>query len=192
MNKLVKTGLVLTGLLAIAAFTSAPVRFTMTPQSKLWVEGTSTVHDWTCEATTFDGQLDALSDAVENVQGAAVRVPTKALECKNGTMNKKALDALKADKAPTISYALTSATPSGTDANGAFTLDTKGQLTIAGKTLPVTMTVTGEKGADGRLHFKGQVPVLMSDFGITPPTAMLGTMKTGDKVVVGFDIIAAR
>jgi hypothetical protein len=30
----------------------------------------------------------------------------------------------------------------------------------------------------------------MSDYGMKPPTAMLGTIKTGDAVTVHFDLVA--
>lgn len=183
------TLVLLFGLLIAAV---APVRFTMTPQSRLWIEGTSTVHDWTCEVSTFEGQLDALADALESVQAVQVRVPVKALDCKNGTMNKKAHRALKADTSPEVTYRLTSATPSGTAANGQFELETAGQLTIGGVTCPISMTVAGERDGVGRLRFKGQASVLMSSFGIDAPTAMLGALKTGDRVVVGFDVVLSR
>jgi hypothetical protein len=44
---------------------------------------------------------------------------------------------------------------------------------------------------DGTLVVKGQLPILMTDYGIKPPTAMLGMLKTDPKVTVSFETILA-
>ena len=48
------------------------------------------------------------------------------------------------------------------------------------------MDVQGVRGNDGRYILTGQTPVKMTAFGIKPPVAMLGTIKTGDDVKVTF------
>lgn len=172
--------------------TSDLLRLSLEPESKLWVEGTSTIHDWTCEVGAFTGAIEAtdatsIADALSQVQ---VSVPVAELECKNGTMNGKAHDALKAKKHGTIRYTMTDATVQSEGSDGAATLQARGTLTIAGTEKPVTLTVKGQKLDDGGYRFTGSTPLLMSDFGVKPPTAMLGTMKTGDRVVVHFDVVA--
>jgi hypothetical protein len=42
--------------------------------------------------------------------------------------------------------------------------------------------------ADGSIAVRGSVPLFMSDFGIEPPTAMLGMLKTADQVTVKFEL----
>jgi hypothetical protein len=44
---------------------------------------------------------------------------------------------------------------------------------------------------DGALVVKGQLPILMTDYGIKPPTAMLGMLKTDPKVTVSFETVLA-
>jgi len=113
-----------------------------------------------------------------------MEIPVKSVKSEHAKMDKLMADALKAEKNPVIRYAMTSAVlaKSGTP----FTLDTKGKLTIAGVTREVTMRVTGTRDANGAYVLTGQAPVRMSDYGIKPPTAMLGTIKTGDDVKVTF------
>ena len=40
--------------------------------------------------------------------------------------------------------------------------------------------------AAGASFLTGQLPIRMTDYGIKPPTAMMGTIKTGDDVKVTF------
>jgi polyisoprenoid-binding protein YceI len=93
-------------------------------------------------------------------------------------------EALKAQVNPTIRYAMTSASLGS--AGNPFTLDTRGRLTIAGVTREVTMQVTGTRDSKGTCILTGRVPIRMSDYGIKPPVAMLGTIKTGNDVTVSF------
>ncbi|RMH68117.1 MAG: YceI family protein [Bacteroidetes bacterium] len=183
--------LVLIGLLAVG-WISAPVRFTFQPGSRIWIEGTSSLHDWTCEVNAFDGAVEAASESLEGITQGRVTVPVTELACKNGTMNKKAYQALAAEDHPTITYTLKTAALHPSEADGTFRLETLGALTIAGTTRDVAMTVDGEPLADGRIRLTGRLPLRMTDFGVDPPTAMLGTLKTGDEVTVHFDVVLAR
>ena len=53
------------------------------------------------------------------------------------------------------------------------------------------MIVEGRRLPDGQFRLTGSLPLLMTDFGIDPPKAMPGTLKTGDRVVVHFDVVVA-
>jgi hypothetical protein len=43
--------------------------------------------------------------------------------------------------------------------------------------------------ADATVTVTGELQLLMTDFGITPPKAMLGMLKTDPKVTVTFDTV---
>lgn len=174
----------LAGVIVFAGWAMMP-RMSVQPNSSMWVEGTSTIHDWKMTVGQFSGTVTATADDVQSVE---ITVPVKELKADNGTMNKKAYAALEANKHPNITYRLTTADLKEA-ADGGFEVASKGQLTISGVTKPVTFTVKGEKLADGTFRYAGSTPIQMSDFGIDAPTAMLGTMKTGDKVVVHFNIV---
>ena len=100
-------------------------------------------------------------------------------------MDKKAHDALKEKKSPEIKFALNknnNVRISGTSAN--FT----GLLTVAGKTKEVSLSAQFDIENPQKFLVSGSVPIKMSDFGIDPPTAMMGTIKTHDEVVVQFNL----
>ncbi len=164
------------------------------PGSKIWIEGTSTVHDWTCQVEQLAGALDAEpgQDGLGELGAARVTVPVQGIDCDNGTMDGKLRDALKASSSPAVRYTLTRAEVGAPGADGWFTLDTTGRLSMAGATRNVAMEVRGKALGGGRFRFTGQLPLRMTDFGIDPPTALLGALKTGDQVTVHFDVTAGR
>ena len=61
-------------------------------------------------------------------------------------------------------------------------------LQIAGVEREVALDITTER-KDSTLTVSGEVQLLMTDFGITPPKAMLGMLKTDPKVTVTFETV---
>jgi polyisoprenoid-binding protein YceI len=66
-----------------------------------------------------------------------------------------------------------------------------GNLTVAGATRELSMHVSGTDGGDGTLRLQGSARIRMSDWGIRPPTPMLGLLKTDDEMTIFVDLIAA-
>ena len=64
-----------------------------------------------------------------------------------------------------------------------------GALTIAGAEKSVNLDVTATRLSDGGIRADGELPLLMTDFGVKPPTAMLGTLRTSNKVTVKFSLL---
>ena len=179
---------------AAVAFSYGSASMELTPTSRLWVDGTSTVRSWTCKATTIDATIDAgTPDAAaavlqgeKAVTGVDVRIPVAKLDCANGTMNGHMQKALKASEHPTIAFKVTGYDVAKGGAGVTGTL--KGELSLSGQTKPITVTAAGSAGPDGTLHVTGTHEFAMTDFGIKPPSLMMGTMKVGPKVKVGFDL----
>jgi polyisoprenoid-binding protein YceI len=183
----------LLGVLAAAGAAQTTVRVTVAPESKLWIEGTSNLHGWSCSAEKFDaaieldatGAADMATATPKALKRVEVKVPVRALKCGHGGMDDNLYKALKADETPNISYILATfeAAPGEADA---FTLKTNGTLAIAGKENKLTMDVVSTRLPDGTVKATGMVAIKMTDFGIKPPTAMFGTLRTGDEVKVNF------
>ena len=178
---------------AAAAF-SYGQPMSLTPQSRLWVDGSSTVRSWSCAATQIDATIEADAPGAvaaviageKAVKVVAVKIPIEKLDCKNGTMNEHMRKALKAKDAPVIAFQVTSYDVAKGASGVAGTLN--GQLTLGGQTKPITVKAAGAAGPDGTLHITGTHELAMTEFGLKPPTLMLGTMKVGDKVKVSFDL----
>ena len=72
------------------------------------------------------------------------------------------------------------------------TLVMQGTLRIAGRERVVRMPVELEEHADGSVRAKGALPILMTDYGISPPTALFGVLRTENRIVVKFDLLVDR
>ena len=97
-------------------------------------------------------------------------------------MDKKTYKALRETDYPTISYNLISAIPQSGN-----TVTSTGELIIAGKKRKVSMDVNYEIYSN-IIVFRGELTLKMSDYEISPPTALMGTIKTGDEVTIRFSI----
>ena len=176
-------------------------RVAVSPESKLWIEGTSNLHGWSCKATTLDAavEFDAAIAAQLTVappkalKKVHVKVPVKSIKCGHGGMDGNLYKALKADESPDISYILATFEAAPGEAKDSFTLHTVGTLTIAGTENKISMDVVATRLPDGTVKATGTVPIKMTDFGIKPPTAIFGRLKTGDEVKVNFELsVGAR
>lgn len=170
----------LTLTLALAAVGATAERFASTAGSFVRIEGTSTLHAWTMESSTIQGQL-----VVADTPQATVTIPVTSIKSEHAKMDKLMAEALKAKANPEIRFELTGSTPVTSGAE-TFTVKTQGKLTIAGVTRAVALDVQGVRGAKGSYTLTGQAAIKMTAFGVTPPTAMFNTIKTGDDVKVTF------
>jgi polyisoprenoid-binding protein YceI len=151
--------------------------------SQLTVAGTSTLHNWESEVTEVNMQasLDIVDGELQAIPNLVVRIPAKSIKSSKGRiMDGKTYEALKADDYPTITFKLNNA-----DIQSGQQLAATGQLTIAGKTRTVRFPVTVNKGSSA-ITFSGEYSLLMSDYGMQAPTAMMGSIKTGDEVTLQF------
>lgn len=187
---------VLAAALASPAGAQETMKLQLEPGTELSISGTSTVHAFTCKTTRIDatlvvdkGYTSDLTKIAKPIVSVRVEIPVKSLDCGNGTMNKNMYKTLNADKNPTITYTL-----GGYDlANGtasSFAAQTTGTLTIAGKDKTCTMDIKAERVDGDKAVAKGEHAILLTDFGIKPPSFMLGTLKVGNEIKIKFNLKA--
>lgn len=168
--------------------------YAVQPDSKLWIDGTSNKSDFTVNAAEVKGTFGIASSGENtSVTSGTISVESAKLEGGKSTiMDRLMHDALQVKEHPTITYVLTSAEIGDTSSDdGSVTLKTKGKLTLTGTTKDIEMDVKGSHSADGSIRFRGSYPLKMSDYGMEPPTAMFGALRTADDVTVHFDVTAA-
>jgi polyisoprenoid-binding protein YceI len=186
----------LLALIGTAASAQETARVAVSPSSKLWIEGTSNLHGWTCKAEKMDATIDLDVAAAVQLNSAppkalkrvSVKVPVKSLKCGHGGMDDNLYKALNADQTAEISYILATFEAAPGETKDTFTLHTIGTLTVAGKENKISMDVTATRAPDGTVKAVGMVPIKMTDYGITPPTAIFGRLKTGDEVKINFEL----
>jgi polyisoprenoid-binding protein YceI len=195
MRNRIRTGLlVFASATSVLAFRTADQGLSLTPQSSIWLEGTSTVKNFKCSTKALQATIDASADAVRAVLGGdkavtnvQLTVPEKSLDCGNGTMNGHMLEALKQKEHPDISFKLVSYDLAKADSGETGTLN--GVLTINGTDQTIALPVSLKEGAASTLRVTGKYELNMKDYGVKPPSLMLGTMKVGPKVTVNFDLL---
>lgn len=200
-------GSVLLVLLALCSSAPGDVmkRFEAQPGSKVQIDGTSTIHDWTVQGQIIAGYLE-LDDKVQldTAQAAPtgwedgkanakveVTIPVRTLKSNNSVMTDVMHNAMKIQAHPQIKYVLKQMTlKPGTHAPGTpFVFAATGELTVAGVTRTNQMDVKIDRAANNRLKATGVTTVKMTDFGIAPPApkVALGAIKTGDDVKITFE-----
>ncbi|MBN8852005.1 MAG: hypothetical protein BGO55_26235 [Sphingobacteriales bacterium 50-39] len=179
-------------LLLRAMASSAQTNYTGS-STNLVVSGTSTLHNWDmksangeCKASfTFSGaNITALT--AMSFSTAAV-----ALKSEHTSMDNNAYKALKTEKNPAISYVMTSATVAPGQ-GGTHTVTCQGKLTIAGTTRDQELIATVKANADNTLTVSGNRSISMKDFNMQPPTFMMGAIKTGNDIILTFNLTLKR
>lgn len=167
----------------VAAIIGVGTSTTLEPNSKVWVEGTSTVRGWKCNADEFSSALvmNGGADLATLVDDAEVTIPIAKLNCGNNTMNDHMRKALKTTQNPNIVFDLTSYKIEGNQAT------LMGTLQIAGVTKQIEIPGSVQRES-GLVRVKASKQIIMSEWGVKPPSLMLGTMKVRDNVTVGFDV----
>jgi polyisoprenoid-binding protein YceI len=196
--------LALVVLLAASAVYAAEntLRYVSQPNSKLRIEGTSSIHDWTVETSVIGGFLEADAGFANNVTPGAklkpkveVTIPVRQIKSDKKPMDNVMHEAMKEKQHRAIKYRLTemSLQQQPSNPNGPYLFDTKGELTVSGVTRTNDMVVAMEKLEGNKLKFTGTNSLKMTDFGIKPPAPALafGLLKTGDDVKVVFEWITA-
>jgi polyisoprenoid-binding protein YceI len=180
-----------------AAQTTEGVRLDLRAGSELSFEGTSTLHAFHCKTTKMDATVKVdptyaatkVSQVKQPLKTVEIVIPVKSIMCGSRGLEKNMYKTLKASKFPEIRYVLsTYEIPSSTD--DGLTLQSIGTLTVAGQQKTIAMSIRAERQGDGSATAAGTQDVLMTDFGIKPPVFMLGTLRTGNKIVVSFKLMA--
>ncbi|PRY49183.1 polyisoprenoid-binding protein YceI [Arcticibacter pallidicorallinus] len=185
-KNLQKTFVLLTFAFSTVAFTQSSIAQTykIAPGSEIKVDGTSNIHDWNMKTTTMSGdaQVALAGKNLTDVKTLNFSTAVKNLKGKEDLLNSRAHKAMKADKFPTIAFKLNSATVSGDIVKGS------GSLTIAGVTKEIAVQGKAVENADGSLSINGSRKIKMSEYGIQPPSFMLGALKVADEINVTYTL----
>jgi polyisoprenoid-binding protein YceI len=192
MTVSIKTSLRVAAVAALMIATGPALRaaeFTASPGSRLWLNGTSTLHPFSSSATAmavtadFDVPGADLDKAV--LTKLAVSVPVDQLSSGEKGLDKNMRKTLKGEAFPLIRFESTA--PVTLETAGAGTqARVPGRLSVAGVTKEVTIEAELRREGDA-ITAAGHQVVKMTDYGVRPPT-MMGVIKTGDDITVGFDL----
>ncbi len=164
--------------------------------SRLTIDGSSNVNKFTCICNQQFPQSTLRFDLLDGGRAArftnaGLNIRTKSLDCGNNQMNKDMYQTLRADQHPHIRIDLTRAQLQEANeiSDSDWTpLKATSTLTIAGVSKPVVFEVKARRIGAGRIRLMATREVLMTDFHIDPPKAMLGLIKVNDAIRINMDL----
>ena len=154
-------------------------------KAKMTIEGTSSLHDWVSDVTILKAEaILSLEDPNKiEIEHLLVKIPAKGIISPKGKlMDKKTYKALKSTEFPEIQYKLTQI-----QAQSGDEMTVVGALTIAGQAKEIRLSVNSIRSGEAIL-FSGKHTLKMTDYKVEPPTALMGTIKTGNEVTIAFEL----
>lgn len=161
---------------------------------RITLAGTSNIHDYT--ATTATARVTRVQFGPD-VAGAAfweevqkpgglqafeIAIPAESLKSTKDGLDKNMYKALKVKEHAEITFSLKRME----GAPGA--LQAVGMLRVAGVEREVSLPLKTARKGPG-LAVTGTIDVLMTDYGIAPPKAMLGMVKAHPKITITFELL---
>jgi polyisoprenoid-binding protein YceI len=166
---------------------------------RVTIAGSSNIHEYTASTTNvrvtqarlgavLDGHFcdNALKPGAVDVLEISIAAATLTSP-KGEALDKNMRKALKTDQFPEITFHLTNLDTTGKPAGAAKAV---GTLKIAGVEREVAMDITTKPDGE-KLVVQGRLDLLMTDYGVKPPVAMMGMLKTDPKVTVTFETVLA-
>ena len=162
-------------------------------KSRMVVRGTSSLHDWSMLVGIMElaASFSKEGGQIGHINGVIFICDAGSLKSDHKLMDKKTHEALNAKTNPHITFSYNSIETLHTGA-GEIGGSVAGSLSIAGKEKNISVPFHARMESSGQILLEGTVPLKMSDFGIEPPTALMGTLKTGDEVSIEFSLVLEK
>lgn len=153
-------------------------------QGKVFINGTSSLHDWESISTKVIANVTYNPIEFTQIETLEVSITTSSIKSGKKLMDKLTYKALKNEEHPTIKFSFIKSELPKIDKDCIYL---SGDLFIAGVTKKINVIAEiSEKPNKHILH--GSHELLMTDYGIQPPEALMGTIKTGNKITITFDL----
>lgn len=156
--------------------------------SFLEVHGTSSLHDWHVDAETQNGKITVSNLDDLQLEALSFSVMSESLKSGKSGMDKNTYKALKTDKHKTITFKMSSVKSIELVSDSNYKVTVLGDMTISGVTKSISIDLKLEL-KDNKILIEGEKSMKMTDYGIEPPKALLGTIKTGDAIKIIFKSI---
>lgn len=176
------------------------VFYTTLPESKVWIDGTSTINDFTCTTIKVNGygyivypDSLTLKETLKNDKGI-LSLKVKTLDCGKERMNEDMFEAMKAEQFPLIKFDLVEPEVSTKidSSTKVFNVRIKGKLFLAGKSNLLDMILTITRLDSNKFRVQGNTELSMLDYNIEPPSAFFGLIKAHEELTVFFDLVVKK
>nr|WP_315150614.1 YceI family protein [uncultured Flavobacterium sp.] len=184
MKTTLKTIIASIALFAMVLSANAQKSYTLDIKTNFSVLGTSTLHDWEMKSPSRTGtaSLTVTDSKLTDINSIDITLPAESIKSEKKSMDKVAYETLKTDKFKNIKYVLKSA-----EKVNETTWNLTGTYTIAGVS-KVLKTQVKTSVTNGVVNLQGSNKITFTEFGMKSPTAMFGTIKTGENLTIKFNL----
>lgn len=156
--------------------------------STITVDGTSNVHDWDINAEKFtaNATIENKEDSLE-IKALTLNLVAESLKSGKSGMDKNTYKALETNKNKNIIFTYKNTTSIKETASNTYAVIVQGVLEIAGTKKTTNLNFELVKTNDS-YTINGSKDINMPEYNVTPPTAMLGTIKTGADVTINYKL----
>nr|WP_315195849.1 YceI family protein [uncultured Flavobacterium sp.] len=171
-------------LFAMVLSANAQKNYTLDTKTSFSVLGTSSLHDWEMKSASKTGtaNLTVTESKLADITSIDITLPAESIKSEKKSMDKVAYETLKTDKFKNIKYVLKS-----TEKVNETTWNLTGTYTIAGVS-KVVKTQVKTTVVNGIVNIQGSNKITFTEFGLKSPTAMFGTIKTGEDLTIKFNL----
>ena len=170
--------------------------YTVTDASTMTIYGSANVTDWEAKVKTIRGEISIqngdqtdFTDADPSwLNSVSISMPVENIDSDSRRMNNNMHGYLKKDQHPAITYRLVEVQELALAGNPGIVLTVRGIVTAAGVEKEIVHDVKIVRNESGGLVVSGSQDLLMTDFGIDPPTAMLGSIRSRDEMTITFEL----
>ena len=170
--------------------------YNVTEGSKMTIYGSANVTDWEAEVKTIRGQVvirnadqaDWSQADASWFESVEIGLPVEDIDSDSRRMNSNMHDYLKKDQYPEITYRVIEAREVVLADNPGIMLTVQGVISAAGVEKEIVHDVEIRKSESGGLVVSGSEDLLMTDFGIDPPTAVFGSIRSRDEMTITFEL----
>ncbi len=170
------------------------VTYTLQDSYEMRIDGDSNVKSWDAEVKEIEGELVLTNTedlSLENLSpehfvSLNLNIPVENIESGSGGLTKNLQKYLEKDDHPYITFELNEITSIEKNEDSALITAT-GVINAAGNDHTAEITVETMMNEQGEMTFSGDTELLMTSFDIDPPTAVFGTIRAKDEIVISYN-----
>jgi hypothetical protein len=169
-------------------------RFIVLPESVLSIDGKTNVNSFTCAIAKYTGtDTLVLHEGGRNVRPVFVKgsvgLDASTFDCGMAIMTSDFRKTIKSDVYPAIVIDFISFERNPSYKQGQENFIGILKISLAGNTKLFEVNCSIETQPSGLIHLKGGRQFTFADFGLKPPTRMMGTIKVQEELHVKFHLV---